>query len=430
MNTDIPNDEFIPPSLNIFQKPPTACGIQNVQWIDYRPVSQVGENLPIEFSIPGSGSAYIDLSRTYLQFRARILKSGQLLPNGEGVAPVNLWMHSLFSQCDVTLQQKLLYNSGRMYPYKAYIETILDYTEDKGNRLQTEMYYKDSPGSLESYNVNEKTAVNAGLLERYERIRGSKWCDMIGRLHGDLCQLDRLLLNGVSIGIKLQPASMAFHLMSGSANTSVYKVELDSITLKVAKVQVENEIFSAHSNILSRGLTAKYPVNKTELSTYVVSKGSTLWTQTDVFQNRIPTILVIGLVSSQAYQGDFTKNPFGFHGYNLKALTVTKDGQIHPFRPIRTNFNTGECTEAYNLLFKDNTVGSGITLADFKHGTALYIYRTDDQFYDFNCQPTSKQGNISIEGDFHDPLPENVNVIIYAQFNGLIEIDQYRTVTA
>ena len=108
------------------------------------------------------------------------------------------------------------------------------------------MFYKDTRGALESYSVSEKTGVNAGLLARHERVMGSKWCDMIGHLHGDLCQLDRLLLNGVSIGIKLQPSSAAFYLMSGVANTSVYKVKLDYITLKVAKVQVENEIFSAH----------------------------------------------------------------------------------------------------------------------------------------------------------------------------------------
>ena len=91
---------------------------------------------------------------------------------------------------------------------------------------------------------------------------------------------------------------------------------------------------------------------------------------------------------------------------------------------------TGECAEAYNLLFKDDVGGLAITLANFKYGTALFVYRTDDQFYDYLCQPTCKQGNISVEGEFRDPLPENVNVIIYAQFNGMIEIDQYRTVTA
>ena len=37
---------------------------------------------------------------------------------------VNLWMHVLFSQVEVYLDNKLVTSSSTSYPYRAYIETI------------------------------------------------------------------------------------------------------------------------------------------------------------------------------------------------------------------------------------------------------------------------------------------------------------------
>jgi hypothetical protein len=144
-------DELLPPALNLFQVPPTLCGIQNVQFIDFRPVSQLNGDTPIDFQISGAGAAYTDLSRTYLHIRARITKEGAPIADDEDVTPINLWMHSLFTQCDITLQQKMLYNSGRFYAYKSYIETLLKYRTDTDKSLTSEIFYKDSPDNIDAF---------------------------------------------------------------------------------------------------------------------------------------------------------------------------------------------------------------------------------------------------------------------------------------
>jgi hypothetical protein len=38
-----------------------------------------------------------------------------------------LWMHSLFSDVSVSLSEKLVSPPTSMYPYRAYIETLLSY---------------------------------------------------------------------------------------------------------------------------------------------------------------------------------------------------------------------------------------------------------------------------------------------------------------
>ena len=420
--------QVIPPALNLFEVPPKVCGIKDVQWIDYRPVSQISFNSPLEFNISGSGSAYTDLSRTYLHLRARITKQGKPLEQDDDVGPVNLWLHSLFTQCDVTIQQKLLYNSGRFYAYKSYIDTILNYTADKSNMLAAELFYKDDAGLMDTASPKNTAKFNVGLFRRFQRMK-TGWVDMIGKLHADLCHLDKLMVNGVDIGVKLYPSSTDFCLMSPADHAPLYNIEIDSAVLKVCRVQIDPDVFTAHSTVLAKGITAKYPITKSEISSFVVPKGATSWAQSDIFQNRVPTQLIIGLVASKAVQGDFKCNPYNFAGFGLNTLTVTRNGQVVPFKALRLNYATGEISEAYKTLYKDDSDNHGISLEEFRNGYAFYVYRLDDQAYDYACLPQTQSGNLSIEGQFDSPLTENASVIVYAKFTGIIEVDQYRGVS-
>jgi hypothetical protein len=251
----------------------------------------------------------------------------------------------------------------------------------------------------------------------------------MGPLHADLCQLDRLILNSVDIGVKLIPSSTSFNLLTGAAYAPIFKIDIQSAVLKVCKVTIEPDVFTAQAAILSSGVTAKYPLHKTDINSYVIPKGSASWTQNDVFQNKIPTFLAIGLVSSDGFQGDFKKNPFNFAGYDLSTLTVSRDGQVTPFKPLHMNFATGECTEAYRTLLKNGVDGHGLQIEDFLGGHALYCYNLDDEAYDYNCLPQTQPGNLTIEAIFAKALPENVNIIIYASFSGMLQIDQFRAVS-
>ena len=66
---------------------------------------------------------------------------------GEDVGPVNLWMHSLFSDVSVSLNEKLVSPPTSLYPYRAYIETLLIYgPAAKESQLTGVVWYKDTPG--------------------------------------------------------------------------------------------------------------------------------------------------------------------------------------------------------------------------------------------------------------------------------------------
>lgn len=52
--------ECVKTELDIFSLPPTQTSIQSGQWANYKPLSSITENGPLEFVIPGHGEDYLD----------------------------------------------------------------------------------------------------------------------------------------------------------------------------------------------------------------------------------------------------------------------------------------------------------------------------------------------------------------------------------
>ena len=95
--------------LDLFTIPATQTSITKGQWIEYHPLSNITDTGPIEFNISGTGEEYLDLAKTQLFVKAKITKAnGDNLDPNTQVGPVNLFLHSLFSQVDVSLNERLI----------------------------------------------------------------------------------------------------------------------------------------------------------------------------------------------------------------------------------------------------------------------------------------------------------------------------------
>ena len=94
-----------PEELNLFATPDTQGSYEKIQWVDYRPISQLKDQAPVEFVIPASGSQYVRLKYTYLYLKAKLLtEDGKELDMKDKVGPINNILQSLWSQVDVLNQ--------------------------------------------------------------------------------------------------------------------------------------------------------------------------------------------------------------------------------------------------------------------------------------------------------------------------------------
>jgi hypothetical protein len=137
------SNECTKSELDLFDVPPTQISYEAARIVDYYPISNI-DNGPIEFFISGSSDEYIVLSQTYLYLEVQILDSSDKPLTSQIVAPVNLFMHSLFSQVDVSLNDTLVTASVNTYPYRCIFETLLNYGFDaKNSHLGTSLFFKD-----------------------------------------------------------------------------------------------------------------------------------------------------------------------------------------------------------------------------------------------------------------------------------------------
>ncbi|KAK7500547.1 hypothetical protein BaRGS_00008122 [Batillaria attramentaria] len=92
--------------LDLFIIPPTQTSVESGSWVEHHPLSTLTDTGPIEFVIKGAGEDYLDLSNSYLHVGAKIVRSDNsdlVAGDDDKVGPVNLWLHSLFSEVDITL---------------------------------------------------------------------------------------------------------------------------------------------------------------------------------------------------------------------------------------------------------------------------------------------------------------------------------------
>uniref|UniRef100_A0A1Y1KU41 Uncharacterized protein n=1 Tax=Photinus pyralis TaxID=7054 RepID=A0A1Y1KU41_PHOPY len=152
--------ECIKSELDLFALPATQTSIESGEWVFYKPLSSLTDDAPIEFVIPGSGNDYLDLSHTMLYITARIVKQDDsILGVGDVVGPANNWLHTLYSQVEICLNQKLVSPPNNTYAYRAYIETLLNYgLEAKTSHLGCSLWHNDTPKKMDTL-----TADNVGF---------------------------------------------------------------------------------------------------------------------------------------------------------------------------------------------------------------------------------------------------------------------------
>lgn len=423
--------ECVHSGLDLFESPGLQTSIQNGEYVEYRPLASLDDG-PVEFSVRGS-QHYLDLANSYLKVTAKVtLPNGGDLPAGRNVVPVNLTLHSLFSDVSVFLNGVQITTPSGAYPYQAYIQTLLSYSRDvKESRLEAAMFYADTAGHMEDVTGND----NAGMAKRKARASDSNVIDMMGRLHTDLFHQGKYLLSHLDLRVKLTRSKDDFLLMCDQVAGARpdYKVELIEAALFVRKVTVSPVIGLAHARTLEKA-NAVYPLTKTVMRVFSAAQGAFSFTADNVFLDKLPNRVVLALVRADAYNGSKSRNPFNFQHANVNFLCLYHQGTQIPPKGLRPNFAAGEVTQSYMTLFTGTNSAwsdesSGITMHDYANGYTLFCFDlTPSLEHSHAAFEVSRAGPLRVEMQFSNALAVPYNVVVYAELDGHVEITKTREV--
>ena len=421
------------PNLALFERPSVNTGILSYKWVSYSSNTPISSTGLLDFTIDGASTCYVDLKHSYLQLQGQILKSdGTKTDVADDVSFINMPLQTMWCQVDLSLQKKI--NSAKIgtnYAYKAYLDVLLNSTSHQmTSQLTSQLFGKDTAGKM------EETVNNTGHLIRKKFSSESKMLQMEAPLCLDLCQQNRLILNGVEISLKLWPNKAPFYISTVKTDEN-YQFKLSNATFMVCMAEISPAILIGHAAALKE-TPALYPYNQSDIKSYDISKGTRNFTKDNIFQGDVPSDVIIGLVSTEAYAGTYNKNPFNFQHFDCNYCGLFINSISTPSDPFSPNYEADEAnsvayTSPYLSLFGrkyDTTNEVPIPMGEYPNGYCLYKFQlnegNDNDNHDFLSLP--RRGNTRLSLRFKKSLPENVTLIIYAHFPRTLQIDESRNV--
>ena len=412
------NDE-----LDLFARPPVQTSIDHTVLKDHYPVSGMIQSGPLDFNISSSADEYLDLSDSYLCISAHVSED-DVRAKGENdtFAPANLFIHSLFSQVDVSINGKLVSSSTNTYAYRAYIETLLSYGRAyKRSYLTNSLWYKDVAGHFDSLAENE----NGAAHKRREFLANGKKVDMMGFIHDDFFRQERLLPPGCDIKIRFVRARDEFSLVSTKPG---YKTLIDSAVLYVKKVKLNPAVALAHATVLKKS-NMLFPIRRVGCKVFSIPAGSLSSYRESVISGQLPTKIVIGLLKNSAYNGSFNRNAYNFEHFNLNHLSLHVDGRPDTIPSFSPDYANNLYVRNFHSLFDvTGTINCNddidLNREEYPDGNCLYAFKlshdTDGAF------DLMHNGSVRIDLKFAQALASTVNVIVYAEYENVVQLDKNR----
>ena len=412
------------PELDFFGQPPFQRLVRHGYWKSYTPINKDQDVGPLEFCIDSTDD-YLDLNDTILHLMVKVQRADAkgVFQNIDAardvVGLINFALHTIFSDIEIYLNDKKIEGGEGNYAYRAYLSSLIFYNQETHqNQLFAAGFIKDEAGKFDE-------VTNAGLVKRVAWNNGNLY---IGKLLCDFIRQPAYLMNGVKVGLKMLRQSPAFTLLNFEKREDNYnlRVVIESAKLQVRRVRIDPEYMYAVESELTKQ-TAKYHYDRIVVKTFQLETGNEVFENQNIFNGMVPKFLAIAMTSSDAYNGYFNKNPFHFKHYDLCYLSLRKNGEDVPFEALEPSYKDGKYTQEYMSLFLNlemygKNESLSISKTEFANGYNIYMLKLtpDLSMICTNAAPAA----LAMKIKFAKKLPENVMIILYAVFNGLVEINE------
>lgn len=417
-------DLCVKSELDLFQKKAIQTSILDSQVIGYKPLS-TADSSTLEFVIPRSSEHYRDLSSTHLKLLVKL--SGNYKTKTENnvttvvekAACINALLHSLFSQIQVFINNTNVTQSGDNYPYKAYIEILLNYSKDSiETYLKNQLFYLDSGDFL----ANDR---NTGFVEREKQLKNT--VELVGRLHSDIFQTDLLLPINNELKVRLTRSSNSFVLLS-SEEKSGLKLEILDATLLMKSVLPAASIVVSHLRLLNNNINYKFHYDRSEVTVNTVAQGQRIVSIDNLILGKLPKFICFAFVNNSDVSGKNNSNPFKFTHYKLSSFSLRRNGVQIPSEAIQPVWNENRFATAYSTLFTQTHLRHGpmtIAITPEMYSSSYFLICQDltpDSSIGSSHTSITPTGSIRLDLTFAEPLPNPTSIITYAVYDSLIEI--------
>ena len=423
------SDECTSSQLEVFKIPTTVTAVENERYFNFKPAAALTSSNWIEFRVP-STEEFVDLSKLYLELEISVtLSDGSALPTAaaaagssnlfENIIPTNYFMSSLFQQLDLYLSNTLVTSATNLYHYRSYLDTLFYQSKhSKDTYLYSSLWDDDE----------------SRRKERIKRVYSGKTFKLVGPLHFDLAQQERLLLNFVDMVFRLNLTDPSFCFTIGNATTDRPRFNIVDASLHVLKKKLFPDCEAGILTALQK-TTAKYFFTHTQLRHRIIDSGSQSFYFDNIFPSTLPRRFIFGILPAKAFNGDWKSDPYAFKDNALVEIKAYVDSLQTPTPGIKLDMEEEDYARAYYLFFDSMyslhpATQLSITPADFKKYCTFFCWTlsTENDLENTDTIGLIRRGHLRIDFRFKKATTEHLAAIIYSHFPQVMQIDADRNV--
>ena len=414
----------------------------------------------MEFLVPAT-ETFIELNRSYFEMEVQFKTSGNA---NTGVAtvmyPVTNLAHSMIKQLSVHVNGVLLEPQTDHYHYKAFFQTILNNSRNDGETsLQPQGWYNDFdlPDLLTANVVNKTNNDYKQITETQKRdidamknlvlqFTGGKFYTMFFTPNSPLFHTGKLLVPMQEVSIKMYFNDPSVFMLSPAAKAKALSDDAIKITLNLCQVTVAPSLYRQITAARTRS-TARYPLHASKIRTFSMADGLTDFDQDQLFTNRVPVRVLVGLLHNSAFNGAYRRSPFAFEKFGLTLIRMTINGEEYPYKnalelvhndgskynfgyrrllETMASYQTGEASmilpEMWGQTVRLNHDSSDVVNAS--GNVTLFVFNfTPDGRPDAPTFHPPQSGNVRLQFKLNASAGHAITVLIYAEFENVMEID-------
>ena len=293
-------------------------------------------------------------------------------------------------------------------------------------------YFQDSTeGVGTALPTTDATKPNAGLIARHALTNSGKSIVVKGPIGLEYIEkLNKFLINGLNMYLTFYQAMDAFRLIASTDGTK-YRLCILNMYLTVTYIKIRPEVLVRHSELLAQGKNAIYGYPRVYMRNHVIPAAVNSFSISQVLADRIPTLLVLGLVDSDAYTGSYTKSPYNFEHFNLNYVSLQVGSHSVPDRPMEPDFANNNFAEEYEaFLAVTRGQGSSFSKRDFVNGNCLFCFNVQSHLeIQDGVFPIIRKANTRLELRFKSNLAKSVVAVLYMITPGLYSVSESRMVS-
>ncbi|XP_074596434.1 uncharacterized protein F54H12.2-like [Brevipalpus obovatus] len=396
--------------LELFSVPPTQTAKYSYYEVEFRPSATLDGSSTYDFNIPASDD-HTDLSETMIHVVGQIKKGGNDLAATDGCSPCTGFANALFEQIQFYLNGVNIAPSNNLHHYQCFLEDFL--------------FKHPSEVDHGSLMVTQSSTLKGIITKQF---------DLFFPLHVLIVQQNTSLISGIPIVIRLKRNPTYFGIEGGSKD---HQFVISDIPIHLRRVKLYPDVQVAIEDGLERS-PCNYFSTRNEVRHFIINSGQSIALFENLFSGILPRRIFVGFLKPASFSGDVKNNPFYFSNFKINHIVTYANGAQVPSIPYTPNFTSAKYMREFVSLFRfsnQHRIHPQIQAIYLKftsgHTLFCFDYSPDSSIgAETGTLSLVERGTIRLEVRFHELPSVNVNMIGFAQFDSVLQIDQSRNVTS